>query len=59
MINLQQAIEKTFGTSHLIEYHERNTEPLVSIIIPTKNCLSFLPIAIRSIQNQYVMKLKL
>lgn len=54
MINLQQAIEKTFGTSHLIEYHERNTEPLVSIIIPTKNCLSFLPIAIRSIQNQYV-----
>ncbi|MFT5814911.1 MAG: glycosyltransferase involved in cell wall biosynthesis [Psychroserpens sp.] len=54
MIEPQQAIQNTFGAGHIIDHHDGISEPVVSIIIPTKNCLAFLPIAIRSIQNQSV-----
>jgi glycosyltransferase involved in cell wall biosynthesis len=54
MIKPQQGIQNTFGAGHMIEHHDGRTEPVVSIIIPNKNCLAFLPIAIRSIQNQSV-----
>lgn len=54
MIKPQKTIKNTFGAGHMIEHHDGRTEPVVSIIIPTKNCLKFLPIAIKSIQNQSV-----
>ncbi|MFT5879389.1 MAG: glycosyltransferase involved in cell wall biosynthesis [Moritella sp.] len=54
MIKLQQAIQNIYGTSHIINHHDEITEPEVSIIIPTKNCLKFLPTAIKSIQNQMI-----
>ncbi|NRA85274.1 MAG: glycosyltransferase [Gammaproteobacteria bacterium] len=54
MIKRQQAIQNIFGTGHLINHHDEISKPVVSIIIPTKNCLSFLPLAIKSIQNQSV-----
>jgi glycosyltransferase involved in cell wall biosynthesis len=54
MIKRQQTIENMFGVSHVINHHDGITEPVVSIIIPTKDCLDFLPKAIKSIQSQSV-----
>jgi len=54
MINRQQVIQNIFGAGYIINHHDEIIEPLVSIIIPTKNCLIYLPIAINSIQNQLV-----
>jgi glycosyltransferase involved in cell wall biosynthesis len=54
MVNRQQIIENTFGTEYIINCHDEVHKPLVSIIIPTKNCLIYLPTAINSIQNQLV-----
>lgn len=54
MIEQQEIIRNTFGEPYVIHPHETVTKPLVSIIIPTKDCLEFLPKAIKSIQNQFV-----
>ncbi|MFT6139896.1 MAG: glycosyltransferase involved in cell wall biosynthesis [Psychromonas sp.] len=59
MVNRQQTIENTFGENYTINHHDGITEPVVSIIIPTKDCLEFLPKAIKSIQNQCIDEIEI
>ena len=54
MMKQQEVIQNSFGEPYMIHHHEEIAKPLVSIIIPTKDCLFFLPKAIQSIQNQSV-----
>jgi glycosyltransferase involved in cell wall biosynthesis len=54
MMKQQEEIQNIFGEPYVIHHHEEIPKPLVSIIIPTKNCLEFLPKAIKSVQNQSV-----
>jgi len=59
MKNQQKEIKKNFGVDHIINCHGEITTPLVSIIIPTKNCLSYLPIAIKSTQSQLIENIEI
>lgn len=54
MMEQQKAIKNRFGERYVINHYDEVTEPVVSIIIPTKDCLDFLPKAIQSIQRQSV-----
>ena len=42
LLDLQEMIENIFGESHMIAHHDAVEAPIVSIIIPTKDCLAFL-----------------
>lgn len=59
MMEQQETIENTFGESYVIVQHDEVTQPVVSIIIPTKDCLEFLPKALQSIQCQSVDDLEI
>lgn len=59
MNNNQQLIAQKFGKSAIIECHSKEPQPLISIIIPTYNCLEYLPRAIQSIQLQHIAQLEI
>ena len=59
MDNNQQLIAQKFGSDAVIASHGKEPQPLVSIIIPTYNCLEYLPRAIQSIQSQGVNELEI
>ena len=48
------ALVARFGYASRIECHDAIAIPEVTVIIPTHNCLQYLPVAIRSIQMQRV-----
>jgi glycosyltransferase involved in cell wall biosynthesis len=59
MIKRQETIQNLFGESHIINQHDGITAPVISIIIPTKDCLDFLPKALKSIQSQSVDEIEI
>lgn len=59
MTTEQMRLQQQFGPQQMIASHPEVSEPLVSIIIPTYNCLQYLPIALRSIQKQGVAELEI
>lgn len=59
MNNNQQLIAQKFGSKAIIDCHGKEQQPLVSIIIPTYNCLEYLPRAIQSIQQQAIGDLEI
>lgn len=54
-----QLLAKKYGSDKAIAKHIKVDNPLVSVIIPTYNCLEFLPRAIQSIQAQKVNDLEI
>jgi len=59
MNNSQQALQNTFGTQYVIAAHKVVEHPIISIVIPTKNCLHYLPKAIKSIQIQNISDIEI
>jgi glycosyltransferase involved in cell wall biosynthesis len=59
MIKSQMLMQQLFGSRSVIGVHEAVSQPVVSIIIPTFNCLVFLPTAIKSIQAQQTTALEI
>ena len=54
-MNREQAqIHRQFGPEAVLAVHGPVCEPQVSVVMPTYNCLEYLPIAIKSIQKQSV-----
>ena len=49
MTDLELLIQKNFSNQMLIDSHHYVEKPEISIIIPTYNCLEYLPQAIKSI----------
>ncbi len=59
MKTTQTLLKESLEPQTQLELHPAVANPVVSIIIPTYNCLEFLPIAIRSIQKQQVAELEI
>jgi len=59
MTKLQFLIQKNFSNQMVIACHEKTDEVDTSIIIPTFNCLEYLPKAIQSIQKQNVSSVEI
>ncbi len=55
----QALMNKQFGTDSVLDLHPGGDSPMVSIIIPTYNCLEFLPTALKSIQQQQVDEIEI
>lgn len=58
-IDALQQLQLHFGSGSTIGSHHAVASPLVSVIIPTYNCLPYLPKAIRSVQQQTVESLEI
>ncbi|NQZ10297.1 MAG: glycosyltransferase family 2 protein [Algicola sp.] len=59
-MNEQQTLmSNQFGSDSVIDTHPVADNPMVSIIIPTYNCLEFLPTALKSIQRQQITELEI
>ena len=52
MTHNQHILASKFGTDAIIGCHHKEPQPLVSVIIPTYNCLEYLPRALKSVQQQ-------
>ena len=59
MTDLELLIQKNFSNQMLIDNHHYVEKPEISIIIPTYNCLEYLPQAIKSIQKQHVESIEI
>lgn len=59
MNKIKLLIQKNFSRQMLIDNHDKVNDPEVSIIIPTYNCLEYLPNAIKSIQKQLVSSIEI
>jgi len=59
MTNIELLIQKNFSNQMLIDSHQQVDNPEISVIIPTYNCLEYLPKAIKSIQKQHVKSIEI
>jgi glycosyltransferase involved in cell wall biosynthesis len=57
--NAQSQMAQQFGIDSIIWNHEVVDNPVISIIIPTHQCLAYLPDAIKSIQKQQMHELEI
>jgi glycosyltransferase involved in cell wall biosynthesis len=59
MTAAQMSLQQAFGATNVIENHPVVDNPQVSVIIPSFNCLIYLPKAIKSVQEQQVSDLEI
>jgi glycosyltransferase involved in cell wall biosynthesis len=59
IVKAQILMQQLCGRRAMLETHKAVDKPLVSVIIPTYNCLAFLPLAIKSVQKQQISDLEI